>query len=248
MVVVPVRNGADFIEQTIKSLIAQTYEDVKIIVVDNFSTDDTDFIAFECGGIVYKNTEILARVENWNEALNVFRGSDYDYCKIVFAGDSITPDCIEKQMKRTTSEMQFISCAHKVIGGPGFDYIINRSTAKGGFITTPLESLKTSLSGGNWFAGTTSCVLFSKEILGDTKFDESLDWASDWKFWVDLSLKTNVCYIEDALAVFNFKARKGYQHFVGTELATQEELTVKKYIENKIKFLNKNENRSISSK
>ena len=40
-VVVPAYNNADYIERTMRSILAQTYRDLEIIVADHASTDDT---------------------------------------------------------------------------------------------------------------------------------------------------------------------------------------------------------------
>ena len=40
-VIIPVYNGMEFIERSIKSLLEQTLTDFEILVVDDCSTDDT---------------------------------------------------------------------------------------------------------------------------------------------------------------------------------------------------------------
>ena len=51
-VIVPVFNGADHVEETLRSLLGQTFRDVEIIVVDDGSTDATpavlDRLELEC--------------------------------------------------------------------------------------------------------------------------------------------------------------------------------------------------------
>ena len=43
-VVIPTYNCADLLNRAIDSVLAQTFQDFEIIVVDNSSTDDTDVI------------------------------------------------------------------------------------------------------------------------------------------------------------------------------------------------------------
>jgi glycosyltransferase involved in cell wall biosynthesis len=46
-VIMPAYNCADFIGETIKSVISQTYQNWELIIVDDFSTDDTGNVVFE---------------------------------------------------------------------------------------------------------------------------------------------------------------------------------------------------------
>jgi len=51
-VVIPTYNSANTIGTCLESIENQTYEDIEIIVVDNFSTDETAEIAKEYGVLV----------------------------------------------------------------------------------------------------------------------------------------------------------------------------------------------------
>src|SRR5579862_5683284 len=44
-VIVPTKNSSEFLEQCLSSIKKQTYPNIELIVVDNFSTDDTQKIA-----------------------------------------------------------------------------------------------------------------------------------------------------------------------------------------------------------
>ena len=46
-VIVPTKNSSEFLEACLKSIKNQTYKNIEIIVVDNFSTDNTKEIAFK---------------------------------------------------------------------------------------------------------------------------------------------------------------------------------------------------------
>ncbi len=59
-VIVPVRNGQDYLEHCIHSIEAQTYENVEVIIVDNGSTDRTGEICAKIAGAC-GNVRILRR-------------------------------------------------------------------------------------------------------------------------------------------------------------------------------------------
>ena len=62
-VIVPTKNSAATIQRCLQSLIVQTYENIEIIVVDNYSTDETRAVAERYGAKVFlKGTERSAQV------------------------------------------------------------------------------------------------------------------------------------------------------------------------------------------
>lgn len=78
-VLIPSYNYARFIEKSIDSVLAQTYENVEIVVLDNRSTDETMSVlrtrfAQETRVRVFENDENIGLVQNFNRALTHARG------------------------------------------------------------------------------------------------------------------------------------------------------------------------------
>jgi hypothetical protein len=97
---------------------------------------------------------------------------------------------------------------------------------------SPKFSFQKAQRDGNWIGGSAACPLFHKRVLGDTRFNEDMSWASDWLFWMQLAEKTHVAFVKDILVYFHMKHRKGYQAMAGSVLAQNEEKKVKQYIDN----------------
>jgi glycosyltransferase involved in cell wall biosynthesis len=90
----PLHNGGRFVEPALRSLLAQTYDDYAVLLVDDASTDDTPRIAQELatasGRAVYVSSDgRLGMVENWRRCVELARelhpeaelfawGSDHD--------------------------------------------------------------------------------------------------------------------------------------------------------------------------
>ena len=241
MVVIPVHNGKGMIERTLDSLIAQSWADFEVVVIDNMSDDGTEEIIKEYIKRIsllsstkiklkyIKNKHNLGRIGNWNKALDVFRESKTDLCKIMFVGDTIEPDCLAKQMARITPDTQMITCAHTVINEDGGSYVMKHKNIN--TILNAKAALELSLKKGNWFAGTMGCVLFSKEALKDIKFPNGMEWAGDWQFWCKMCMNTNIFFLAEPLANFYKDSRKGYKRMAGSSQAFFEENLVKEYIE-----------------
>ena len=52
-IVIPCYNGADYLKESIQSILSQTYENIEIIVIDDGSTDDSVYILKEYQERVY---------------------------------------------------------------------------------------------------------------------------------------------------------------------------------------------------
>ena len=98
-VLVPCYNAAPYIADALDSILAQTWPDIEIIVVDDGSTDGS-------AGIVegYATRDVrLIRERNAGQcaaANRAFFASTGDYIKFFDADDLMTPDMIERQMTR----------------------------------------------------------------------------------------------------------------------------------------------------
>ena len=71
-VCIPVYCGEQFLAETIRSVLAQTYRDFELFILDNASPDDTGRIArsFQDGRIrVETNSTVLPQPQNWRRAV-----------------------------------------------------------------------------------------------------------------------------------------------------------------------------------
>ena len=78
-VLIPSCNYARFIQKSIDSVLAQTYENIEVVVTDNCSTDDTMTVlrtryADDSRVRVFENEENIGLVRNFNRALTHARG------------------------------------------------------------------------------------------------------------------------------------------------------------------------------
>jgi glycosyltransferase involved in cell wall biosynthesis len=101
-ILIPAYNAQEWIADTLRSAIAQTWEQKEIIVVDDGSTDRTLAVArqFELHGIrvITQDNQGAAAARN-----HAFRLSQGDYIQWLDADDLLAPDKIERQLV-TSSE------------------------------------------------------------------------------------------------------------------------------------------------
>ncbi|MEG3860895.1 glycosyltransferase [Microcoleus sp. herbarium12] len=97
---IPTYNGEAFIEETIKSAIAQTYPNIELIVSDDGSTDRTIAIAQSFLSQTTADFRIILHrnyglSQNWNFCIEQAKG---EYIKFLFQDDLLAPECIEKMV------------------------------------------------------------------------------------------------------------------------------------------------------
>lgn len=94
----PVRNGDRFLQQTLDSLLVQTYRNYELIISDNASTDCTEAI---CRGYAAKDTRIRYYRNDSNIGIHgninrLFVLSKGEYFKLASADDLCEPECLAR--------------------------------------------------------------------------------------------------------------------------------------------------------
>lgn len=124
-VAIPVYNGEDFIDKTLKSIVAQTRKVDHILICDNNSTDTTIQIVKrvqkENPDIVFQiqiNEKNLGHRKNFNKCMAL---AGDDYLLIMSCDDLLKPDAIEKQLDffRKHPEVAVVAGKYAVIDEKG---------------------------------------------------------------------------------------------------------------------------------
>lgn len=93
-VVIPTRERADTLAFTLKTCVAQDYENLEILVCDNFSGDDTEAVvaSFSDSRVRYLNSgRRLSMAENWEFALSTVEA---DFVTVIGDDDGLLPQAI----------------------------------------------------------------------------------------------------------------------------------------------------------
>ncbi len=122
VVVTPVYNGAEFLREAMLAVQAQTYSNLRHLVIDNASTDATPDIVAEFQGQrvpvdVIRHENLLAQMPNWNSAINAVP-SDAKWFRLLCADDTMTMDAVEKMVAIGESDPQIgvVGCIQDING------------------------------------------------------------------------------------------------------------------------------------
>jgi glycosyltransferase involved in cell wall biosynthesis len=198
-VCVPAYNNGEFLAETLKSVLRQTYPDFEIIVTDDCSTDNTVSVVkqFSDSRIQFFTNEAnLGIGRNWNKALSLASGK---YLKVLCGDDLIYPDCLQRQIRQledsANAGVVLAVCGSDVIG-PSGKVVLRRSPRFPGGRVAGSRVVKSCVRWGTNLLGEPAVGLFRRETAqGRAWFDASNPYTLDLGFWGEL-LKTGDVYID----------------------------------------------------
>ena len=201
--IVPTYNRAHMVSETIDSILAQTFQDFEIIVVDNESTDNTEAVikAYNDRRIKYfKNQNNGVVAVNRNYGITKSQGEYIAFCD---DDDLWLPEKLERQVREFEKDSQVgLVCTN----GINFD----SDGEHGARIKAKLSDRYftfESLIWGNAIIG--SSVLVKKQAIDEVgMMDESPEVFSseDYDLWLRIAKKYRIKYIDLPLIKYRVHA------------------------------------------
>ena len=209
-VVVPSYNNASFIEATMDSILAQTYEDFELVVADHSSSDGTwqllqryatdprvRLLRTETGG---------GAPRNWERVTTAARG---ELVKLVCGDDIIYPDCLQVQVDAMDANPSVVLVAARrdLIDARG-GIVMSRRGLAGltGRVPGRTAARHTVVAGSNIF-GEPACVLIRREVLQDAGgWDGQNPFVIDEATYASVLLRGDFLGIDHALAAFRLSS------------------------------------------
>ncbi|MBR1680251.1 glycosyltransferase [bacterium] len=192
-------NYSEYISQTIESVLAQTFSDWELIIVDDASTDNSvEIIKKYCSDsriklICHDKNKGLAK--SIETALNVVQG---EWIAFLESDDSLTSDALEKRLK-TTAEIVFNSV--NLIGEKDWITEVRKQVSKTekelskiNFPTNILKKFDTKNP-----VLTLSSVMIKRELLTKEILSSPVDALLDWWMYINLAYKNDFDYIPEKL-------------------------------------------------
>lgn len=209
-VVITAYNREKYIAQAIESVLAQTFTDFELIIVDDCSRDNTVAIARSYVSDprvrIHVNDRNLGQFPNRNHAATYARG---DFLKFHDSDDILYPHCLEVMVRALDSEPRAVfavSCFKRWVGGPC------------PVLSTPTQTYQRDLLGAEgimWSAP--GHLLFRTGVFRDLGCFPQLGAFSDSVFLVRACARVSVVLVPADL--FWYRAHPQQEPVVAGDLA-----------------------------
>jgi len=223
-VCVPTYNGMPYVEDAVRSVLAQTYSNLEIIVSDDQSTDGTvacvrDILLKAGVRHVIDVHERLGIGGNWNRCVARAKGQ---YIKYLMQDDLLDPDCIARMVKVAMlgDDVGLVFCRRKMITDePGryqewwstfgelhHDWKHLQALNSGRVLLRQCSRL---LREPRCKVGEPTAVLLHREVFNRVGyFDESLKQILDFDYWYRVFKDFNVGFVDAALVTIRLHDRQ----------------------------------------
>jgi glycosyltransferase involved in cell wall biosynthesis len=197
---IPTYNHGKFIAAAIRSAMAQAYDDIEIVVLDNASEDDTGLIVATISGqdprIRYiRHSVNLGLAGNLNACIRFARGK---YVKVLCADDVLDPDCVSTMVNALDEHPSatLVGCPRKMA-----DVALSPLRIAGGRTTVQLiagqKMIEDCFFFGNQLGEPTAVMFRREEALRG--FSQQYSQLMDMEMWFHLLKFGDFIGLSDAL-------------------------------------------------
>lgn len=195
-VIIPAYNAERFVKAAIDSVLAQTFQDFEILVVDDGSTDETKNILAQYGDKIrylYKDNGGVSKARNYG-----IERAEGKYVAFLDADDVWLPEKLEKQFALLESNPSYGLCYSATERVD--ENLAHKKYIEANEYEDYCEALLLNL---NIVAGSCSSAMVKREVLLQTSgFDAQFSTCADWEFWLRLSLLTKFVPLPEYLVKY----------------------------------------------
>jgi glycosyltransferase involved in cell wall biosynthesis len=187
-VIIPTHDRAALVQQSVESVLSQTYENVEIVVVDDGSADDTSTILEPLKDrITYVFQENRGRSAARNSGVSLSRG---EFLIFLDSDDLLLPAAVETQFGylRDHPDVDIIFGDASFLTDDGSLHSMYTCSAE--LENADRQSFLSSLLQKNRFPPVTAMA--RRAALEAAPFDEGLDALEDWDLWLRLALRGRI--------------------------------------------------------
>ena len=213
----PAYNGERYLREAIDSVLAQTFSDFELVIVDDRSSDQTFSIAQSYAAKDHRirlerNNHNLGLVNNWSRCVDLAKG---EWIKFVFQDDLLTPDCLEKMIAAVTGEDLMVVCKRdllfedvdeqyklsliKYIEKHSIEVIVPGITR---LSAADICRIAIEYMGKNFIGEPTVVMLHRNVFRQFGRFNPDFIQICDLEYWLRVGVNTGLVYVPEKLATF----------------------------------------------
>ncbi len=196
-VIIPAYNASRTVGAAVDSVLAQTFADYELIVVDDGSSDGTAKVVLsrEDRRVRCVTTENRGVARARNHGLELARA---EFVAFLDADDAWRPAKLQRQLEAMDADSSIGLSFTSVELVDGALRRIDETQAE-----TQADYCAALLLGGNIVAGSASSVMVRRALIDHVgPFDERLSQCADWDMWLRLSLVTSFAPIHEPLVMY----------------------------------------------
>jgi len=188
----PVYNGEEFISETIRSVLGQSYDSLELLIVNDGSTDGTEqkILSFRDERIRYiKNPCNKGLIYSLNLALMQMKGL---YMARLDADDVCDPERLANQVSMLEADPCLAMCG-------SYYRVINREGKEQRMVELPVadREIRTYLVFGNCFCH--SSVMLRSEVILQYMYSENYELCEDYDLWLRIMKRHKMANIPQPL-------------------------------------------------
>ena len=205
-VAIPMYNNGRFIDETINSVLRQTFTDFELLIYDDNSTDDSyeKAASYNDSRIkLFRNPENLGPEGNWNKAISNVTGK---YVKLVCGDDLLFPECLQKQVAvfedPYNNGVSLVSSQRTIIDPEGKTLIKKVNFVNEGR-KEMVDVIRKMIRMGTNIIGEPVCGLYPANLISKTRgYSAIVPYTIDLDFWLQMLKHGDLYVIDESLCAF----------------------------------------------
>lgn len=189
-IVLPVYNGAEFLKESIDSVLAQTHQNWELLILDDCSTDETPSIAMEYQALdsrvtYYRNEKNLKLPGNLNRGFSLAKG---DYLTWTSDDNRFRPRALEMMLAtlKGNPQAQLVYASYQIMDKMGDKHQIFYA-----------DSNKDHILGSNIVG---ACFMYTRKVYETVgEYDTELFLVEDFDYWQRVLMQFEAVAISDVL-------------------------------------------------
>lgn len=199
-IVIPAYNNVQYIEETLESVLNQSFEDYEVVIADHSSIDGTAQVIARFAD--HPKVRVLSPTPtgggaqaNWNRVSQAAAG---EYLKLVCGDDLIARDALAHQVEALESNpgAVIVSSLRDLVDADGRLFLKGRGLQGVSGRVSGRQAIRATVRAGSNIFGEPACSLFRRDILAEEGW-----WDNTHPYLIDEATLARICRHGDFVAL-----------------------------------------------